>query len=186
MSRKKIILVGAGQLGVLVSNILKKDKKYSIAGFVDTKKKLGKTVNGIKIIGGDDYLKKLPPKKFSLIICIGDVLKRKKLITNLSKKKFKFPPIIDKNSFIGNNTKIGLGTIICGHSVILNETIIGQFNIIGSAIDPRGERHRIPWESGGGNDHPRDGHPRAQSDPLGDNDKRLICALSRRAHIPAW
>ena len=79
MSRKKIILVGAGQLGVLVSNILKKDKKYSIAGFVDTKKKLGKTVNGIKIIGGDDYLKKLPPKKFSLIICIGDVLKRKKL-----------------------------------------------------------------------------------------------------------
>ena len=42
MSRKKIILVGAGQLGVLVSNILKKDKKYSIAGFVDTKKKIRK------------------------------------------------------------------------------------------------------------------------------------------------
>ena len=38
--KKNAYIVGAGQLGVLVSNILKEDKNYKIVGFIDKKKEL--------------------------------------------------------------------------------------------------------------------------------------------------
>ena len=39
MKKIKLILIGAGQLGVLVSNIIKKDRKYEVVGFIDSTKK---------------------------------------------------------------------------------------------------------------------------------------------------
>ena len=50
------------------------------------------------------------------------------------KRKFIFPTIIDQNSYVGNKTRIEPGTIICGHTIILNDTKIGKFNIIGTGI----------------------------------------------------
>jgi len=135
MIKKKIILIGAGQLGVLVSNILEKNKKYNICGFIDANKsKTNKKINNLKVLGNDNYLKQISPEKYYLAICIGDTIKRSKIINHLSKKGFKFPTIIDKNSSISKNTKIDQGTIVCGHSIILNDTRIGKFNIIGTGV----------------------------------------------------
>ena len=36
--KQKILIVGAGQLGELVSNIIVRQNKYSILGFIDKKK----------------------------------------------------------------------------------------------------------------------------------------------------
>ena len=134
MKKIKLILIGAGQLGVLVSNIIKKDRKYEVVGFIDSTKKKGKKINDIKVLGNDNYLKKLSSKSIQLVICIGDISIRKKIIKKLVKRKFIFPTIIDQNSYVGNKTRIDPGTIICGHTIILNDTKIGKFNIIGTGI----------------------------------------------------
>ena len=78
MKKIKLILIGAGQLGVLVSNIIKKDRKYEVVGFIDSTKKKGKKINDIKVLGNDNYLKKLSSKSIQLVICIGDISIRKK------------------------------------------------------------------------------------------------------------
>ena len=38
MIKKDIIIIGAGQMGELVSNIILRENKFSILGFIDKKK----------------------------------------------------------------------------------------------------------------------------------------------------
>ena len=35
MSKKKILIIGAGQFGILVSNIIKNSEEFEILGFID-------------------------------------------------------------------------------------------------------------------------------------------------------
>ena len=39
MKSKKLLILGAGQLGLLVSKIIKKTKKFQVIGFIDNDKK---------------------------------------------------------------------------------------------------------------------------------------------------
>ena len=54
MIKKNIIIIGAGQMGELVSNIILRDGKFNILGFIDKKKT--KKINGYKILGNDSFL----------------------------------------------------------------------------------------------------------------------------------
>lgn len=132
MIKEKLIIIGAGQLGSLVSNIIDK-KKYNILGFIDNdKKKIGKKINGVKILGDDKYLFSTFTKKISLALCLGDIKRRKEFLKKINNLNFKFPKIIDKNLRGFHNVKIGGGTIILGSANILNDTNIGKFCIIGT------------------------------------------------------
>jgi len=45
-------------LGILVSKIVERQNKYKVIGFIDFDvKKIGKKINGIKVLGNDYYLK---------------------------------------------------------------------------------------------------------------------------------
>lgn len=57
---KKVLIVGAGEAGVLVFNELRKNMKYQIAGFIDDDPgKKGMTIKGKKILGGKETIKKI-------------------------------------------------------------------------------------------------------------------------------
>ena len=132
MIRKKIIIIGAGQLGTLLSEILDKNK-YKLCGYIDNdQNKIGKKFCGITVLGNDEYLSSLSPKKFQLILCLGDIKARKKFLQKNILRNFKFPKIIDKNLRIFNNVKIGDGSIVLSSANILNNTSIGKFCVVGT------------------------------------------------------
>ena len=132
MIKEKLIIIGAGQFGNLVSNIIDKSK-YEIYGFIDDdKKKIGKKNNQIKVLGDDKYLSSISPKKFGLVLCLGNIESRKKFLKKINKQGFRFPKIIDQNFREFDNVKIGNGTIILGSANILNNSNIGKFCVVGT------------------------------------------------------
>ena len=133
---KSIIIVGAGQLGVLVSNILKREKNFKIVGFIDNDKfKKNKLINGFKVLGSDDYLLKNIRKKLNLVIAIGDIIKRKKIIKRLVNKNFNFPAVLDQSCNVEKDVVIGKGTIVSNATTILNKVKIGEFSVIGTGVN---------------------------------------------------
>ena len=62
---KKLIIIGGGQFGILVSKIVQKSKEFNIIGFIDNDEKFGKKINNIKVLGNDKKLK-ISKKKFAL------------------------------------------------------------------------------------------------------------------------
>ena len=113
--KEKIIIIGAGQMGELVSNIILRQKKYSILGFID-KKKNNKNINGFKILGNDKLLNQNKLKSKNVVIAIADINIRLKIYKRLSRLKFNFPNIIDPTAIIDKNVKINDGIIICMNS----------------------------------------------------------------------
>lgn len=135
MSKKKILIIGAGQFGIIVSNILKNSKEFEIIGFIDNNsKKLNKKINKIKVVGTDKKLNFYKKKKINLAIAIFDTKKRNQIIKRYQNGGFLFPKIFHNSCNIEKNVKIGKGTIITNSSIVLNNTTIGKFCLIGSGI----------------------------------------------------
>lgn len=132
--KQKILIVGAGQLGELVSNIIVRQNKYSILGFID-KKKNNKKINGYKILGDDFFLKKNKNICKNIVIAIADIKLRFKIFQKLSELNFRFPNIIDPSAFIDKNVSLNKGITICMNSVILNRTMIDTLSIIGTSVN---------------------------------------------------
>ena len=61
--KKNIILLGAGGHMTSVIETIQNDKRFNIFGFLDNdKKKIGKTIFGVKVLGNDNELKKIRKK----------------------------------------------------------------------------------------------------------------------------
>jgi len=136
--KKKIILIGAGGHGVSCADVIEKENKYQICGFIDSKK-----VNSLtkyKLIGSDKNLNKIKKKISNVLITIGqikDLFLREKIFKKLIKLKFKFPVIVSPSAYVSKNSLLGDGTIIM-HSAIVNSKVkIGRNCIIntGSIIE---------------------------------------------------
>jgi len=122
-------------MGIIVSNIIKRSKKFEIIGFIDNdKRKKSKRVNKLPILGNDTKLIKYSNKKINLVITIGDINKRIFLFKKFKRLGFIFPKIVDTSCNIEKNVRIGKGTIIANSSVVLNNVKIGKFCIIGSGV----------------------------------------------------
>ena len=131
-SKNKIDLyiIGAGQLGQLIYKEIKKISKYNILGFIDTKSKK-KKYEGITIYKNEKlFVKK---KKLNLILAVGNIKERDKVIKKFNKNKFKFPIIILNNSYIENTNNIGKFCLIGTDVNILHDVKIGKNCVLGGS-----------------------------------------------------
>ena len=132
--KKKIILLGAGGHLTSVIDIIKGDEKFHITGFIDNdKKKIGKSIFGIKILGNDKDLEKLKKKINYAFLTVGYIKnfnQRLKLIEKLKKNSFKIPNFISKRADVSKSLKLGIGNTIMDHCLINNNVKIGNFNIL--------------------------------------------------------
>ncbi len=132
---KKIVIFGAGdQAKVLACEILKK-KDHKIAFFVDkfaSEKK--KKIFGYKVISFDDLKRNINQFNFG-IIGIGDLDKRKKILSQVNKafKKFNWLSIISNKTFVDESVKIGEGTFVMKGSIINLNSKIGKHCLINTA-----------------------------------------------------
>jgi sugar O-acyltransferase (sialic acid O-acetyltransferase NeuD family) len=124
----KIFIFGSGKQALVAANIIKNQKKYTIAAFIDKNIKI-KEFFGKKIIPEKFFFLNVN-KKENIIIAVGENSTRKKIYDKLKNRNFKFPNIIHKNAVISKDITIGYGNIIMPGVIINNNVKIKNFNII--------------------------------------------------------
>ncbi len=129
--KQKIILIGAGGHGVSSADVIEKENKYEIYGFVDERKK--KFLNKYKIIGTDRDLGQIRKTISNAIITVGQIKNlflREKIFKKLIKLKFNLPVLVSPLAYVSKNTSIGDGTIVMHKAIINAKAKIGRNCII--------------------------------------------------------
>lgn len=132
---KNLIVIGSGGHAASCIDVIESTKKFKIIGLLCDKKKVGDKVQGYKIIGRINDLKKFRKKTRNIFIAIGQIKSpnlRIKIFNKCKKMNFILPSIISSKATVSKHSKIGDGTIV-HHLAMLNANcIIGQNCIINS------------------------------------------------------
>lgn len=115
---KKIIIIGAGDGGRLLSQLIREEGGFEIAGFIDDNKEmLGKAVNGHKVLGTSADLKGLKGKGF--VISIGtDMKARARLFSRATAAGLVPVNFIHRSAVISRSARMGRGVIILANCVV--------------------------------------------------------------------
>lgn len=133
MSKKKLLVIGAGGHAKACIDVIEKTEDYSIGGIIGQDFEVGREVLGYKVIGTNNDLPELRNRFDSSFIAIGqikDYTIRKKIFSKLVELDFNLPSIISTQAYVSKYSKIGVGTIIMHHVVINAEVSIGDNCII--------------------------------------------------------
>ncbi len=129
---KKLVLIGASGYGREVYDMLErinqKENTYNIIGFIDDDKSLwGKMINGVKVLGGIEYLKSnyLNERIYAAITIASADVKRK-IVRELDNYVI-WESLIDPTAIISKYCNIGKGTLIGAFSQIGPNSQIGDF-----------------------------------------------------------
>lgn len=130
--RENLILFGYGGHCNSVINVIETNNTFKIQKIIDENIKNKKTK--YKIILSKEFLKK---KESNLNIHISfasiyDLKKREILFKKLKNKKFNFPVIKSKFSYLAQDIKISSGTIIMHNSLVNSGCKIGENVVINS------------------------------------------------------
>jgi len=122
MSKPNIILIGGGGHCKSCIDVIEHEDKFTIAGIIDVKEKIGQSVLGYPIIGCDDDLDEIAKKYDNFLITVGQLNSaalRIKLFEKVQSLNKNLPVVISPDSYISKHSVIGDGTIIM-NGVILN------------------------------------------------------------------
>jgi len=138
--KSKLMIVGAGDAGAMLIKEIKKHKElnYEIVGLIDDNDyKKGKTINGVKVLGGTEELTSIAKDKKveEIIVAIPSAeLTKKKEILNLCKKtncKLKTLPgiyeIIDGTVNISKLRDVSIEDLLGREPVKLNNDYINKY-----------------------------------------------------------
>lgn len=129
-----ILLIGSSGHAKVVLDVVEKEAKYQIIGFLDPFRKIGETTLGYPVLGKEEDLFKLRSEYQikGIIVAIGDNFLRAKVANRLRTIDGDLPFIssIHPSAVIGKNVKIGVGTVIMAGVVVNPDSKIGNFCIV--------------------------------------------------------
>lgn len=130
MSKKRILIIGAGGHGKVVADIASKNGYKEILFLDDSN-----IENELVIDKVSNYEKYIDSADF--FVAIGNSLVREKILCNLITRNVKIPSLIHPNAVISDDVTIGFGTVIMAGVVINPNTSIGNGVIINtcSSVD---------------------------------------------------
>ena len=127
----KLILVGGSgtcrDVIELIKSINKRSFRYDILGILDDSIPQGTLEYGVKALGPISNWSKFKDVRF--VDCLGsskNYIKRKKIIEKNGLIYSQFETLIHHSSFIGDNVKIGQGSILYPNVVALSNVYIGS------------------------------------------------------------
>jgi len=121
---KKVYIIGAGQHGRVVENILAQNKEFKVVGFLDDNAK------SKDIVGKIDSFCELDLKNTYFFVAIGDNVARTAIFENLKTAGAKFVNAIHKKAFIESSVEFGINVMVGAFSYINIHTTIGDNTII--------------------------------------------------------
>lgn len=129
-----LILIGGGGHCRSVIDSIKSTNKFNIVGILDIKDNIGKYVDEVEIIGCDEDINLIHKRgiknAFITIGSIGNTYIRENLYKKIRFIGFNFPIIKDSSAIVSSNSFIGEGTFIGKGSIINSGTYIGKNCII--------------------------------------------------------
>ena len=130
-----LIIFGASGFGRevawLVERINKVSPTWNLLGFLDDNDAIqGADINGYKVLGKIDAVKNYPSAYF--VCAIGAARTREKIIESMRTLNpgIKFGTLIDPTVEMSDLVTVGEGTIICAHTIITVNIVIGSHVII--------------------------------------------------------
>lgn len=119
---KEIVIIGAGGQGRevqwLINRINEKKPTWKLLGYADRAYPVGTLINGIPVLGGDDYFDHLSTP-ISAVCAVASAKTRKNIISRLEHSStVDFPNLIDPSVIISDLVELGKGNIICAASVL--------------------------------------------------------------------
>lgn len=134
MSKEKLLLVGAGGFGRVVSELAR--QTYDCA-FVDDGAEIGTTICDIPVIGRTADLQTLWGAYQKLIVAIGNNAVRERIYEMAKRIGYGFPNLISPSAYVSPYAKLGCGCVILNNAVVQNGSTIGN----GALINPGVEIH---------------------------------------------
>jgi len=129
--KKKLIIIGAGNVGGFLSYNINLFGDFEVLGFLDDDpNKQGIQIYGRKVLGGISDLQKIANGPVSVVIGISSPLTKRSIVAALSKFPVDFPNFISPDVWISNHVSIGRGNIFYPGTKINYETDIGDFVIL--------------------------------------------------------
>jgi len=138
---KNIIIFGTGGHSKVIVDIIEKQGKYNIVGFIDEYRKKNTIILGYKVIGNDSTFKDIffTYEVYGGIIGIGDNSMRAKIRDKVIKviPNFNFVNCIHPKSTFGKDASLGEGNVVMAGAIINSSTRIENHCIINtnSSID---------------------------------------------------
>lgn len=123
-SMQKIVIVGAGENGFVVKNILAYNRFYNIHGFLDDGK------NGKNILGKVSDFSKYKEQGCWFFVSIGTNSSRKKVFEILAESKVKFINAIHPSAYIEPDVRLGLNVMVGAQSYVNIGSRIGDNTLV--------------------------------------------------------
>lgn len=135
-SNKKLVIIGAGSLGVMTLDAVLCEGHYSLNQilFIDDGKEVDEKIHDIPVIGGIDVLDRLDSQEYDFVIAIANNKIRKKIAESY---ELNYVNIVHPAAVISKFAKIGHGNIILPNVSIdpnvkiKNHVVINKNNSIG-------------------------------------------------------
>lgn len=131
-----IAIYGGGGFGrevkLLIDQINKSENKFNFIGFYDDEITKGTVLDGFNFLGGIDEVNMISDN-ICLVLAIADPLMKEKIINLITNTRISFPTLIHPSCIIGDNNKIGVGSIICASTIITVNVQIGDHVILNLA-----------------------------------------------------
>ncbi|UCB56984.1 MAG: acetyltransferase [Candidatus Omnitrophota bacterium] len=131
--KEEIILIGGGGHCKACIDVIEAEKRFKIAGIVDSKKKVNQKVLGYKIIASDEEVVKLAKEYRHFLITIGQIKsvgKRIEKFEHLKKIGVNFPIVVSPFAYVSKYSRIEEGTIIMHKAFVNSDAKIGKNCII--------------------------------------------------------
>lgn len=129
---KDIVIIGSGGFGRevawLIDEINKVEDTWNLLGFIDDNDSVQNTeVNGVKVLGGTDWLMN---KNINVVCAIGDPIIKKKVLAKLQHTENIYPVLIDPLVRYSPTVEFGEGSIICAENILTTNIKLGKHVII--------------------------------------------------------
>ena len=128
-----LYIIGAGGLGremIATLSFYKRNSKFKLTGFIDDNQPTGKVINGLTVLGGTEFLRKIDSA--NVLIGVGNSSIREQIFSNLSEHIISFPTIIHPNASIHSIefVNIGKGCYIADGCILTTNISIGNFTYL--------------------------------------------------------
>ena len=132
MSKEKLLLIGAGGFGRVVSELAR--RQYDCA-FVDDGIEADSVICDIPVVGHTDDIKKLFSEYKKAVITIGNNSVRENIYITLKDTGYQLPNLISDTAYISPYAKFGEGCVILNHVMIQNGSVLGNCCLLNPGVE---------------------------------------------------
>lgn len=131
---RKAIIFGAGTYGQVYARYLSSD--YDIIGYIDDDATLsGKSIDGLEVLGGKDFLLRNVSKETAVFVPIGNNAVRAGLLREFNDSGFETPSFIHPATNIHDSVQTGRAVYILPGTNIMPCTVLNDYVMVSMGVN---------------------------------------------------